>query len=77
MDPPPGPARNLPAGAKKGDYVAMIMLSTIWWTKEGKVSKELEYGRLIWQDFELEPFVRKGKKTAGVKNSYLGMKSGL
>ena len=77
MDPPEGPARNLPPGAKKGDYVAMIMLSTLWWNEDGKVTRELEYGRLIWNDFALEPFL-KMRKTERVKNPYFNsVKSGL
>ncbi len=56
MDPPPGPAANLPPGAKKGDVCGMINISILTWDGMGKVSCELEYGRITWKDFDLEGF---------------------
>ncbi|RFU24732.1 hypothetical protein B7463_g11606, partial [Scytalidium lignicola] len=56
VDPPPEAAENLPPGIKKGDTTGMIMLSAIWWNEEGKVYRELEYGRLIWDDFDIDTF---------------------
>ncbi|KAK3177679.1 hypothetical protein K4F52_009584 [Lecanicillium sp. MT-2017a] len=58
VDPPPAAAKNLPPGIKKGDRSGMIMLSTIWWNEEGKVFRELEYGRLIWEGFNIDDFKR-------------------
>jgi hypothetical protein len=54
--PPPGALEKY----KKGDTVGMIMLSAIWWgeDKNGKkvVTKELEYGRLTWEGFNVDDF---------------------
>lgn len=58
VDPPEEAKKNLPPGIKKGDTSGMIMLSTIWWNKEGKVFRELEYGRLIWDNFDIDKFKR-------------------
>lgn len=55
-DPPPGAADNLPPGAKAGDTVQMIMLSVIWWNEDGKIQKEIEYGRLTWPGFTLDAY---------------------
>ena len=76
VDPPPAVAPTLPPGAKAGDHVAMIVLSTFWWNGKGKVTRELQYGRLVWEDFSLEPFL-KGRKTGDEKKSYFGLESGL
>ncbi|KAG8528551.1 uncharacterized protein KY384_007469 [Bacidia gigantensis] len=67
-DPPPGPDKNLPPGAKAGDMVGMIMLSVLWWNNEGKVNRELEYGRLTWDTFDLSAWDR--AKRRGVKGLY-------
>lgn len=56
VDPPPEAAKNLPPGIKKGDSSGMIMLSTIWWNEDGLVERDLEYGRIIWDHFDIEPF---------------------
>ena len=56
VDPPEAAKPNLPPGIKKGDSSGMIMLSTIWWDSDGKISKELEYGRLLWEDFDTGAF---------------------
>lgn len=57
-DPSPGAADNLPPGAKAGDTVQMIMLSVLWWNADEKIIKELEYGRLVWENFTLDPFFK-------------------
>ncbi|KAG9244818.1 hypothetical protein BJ878DRAFT_479793 [Calycina marina] len=46
---------NFP-GVKVGDKVGMINASCIWWNKEGKVYRELEYGRVTWPDFDINHF---------------------
>lgn len=56
VDPPPEAAKNLPPGIKKGDRSGMIMLSAIWWNQEGLVCRDLEYGRLIWDQFDIDAF---------------------
>lgn len=56
VDPPPDAAKNLPPGIKKGDRSGMIMLSTIWWNEDGLVYRDLEYGRLIWDHFDIDAF---------------------
>ncbi|CEJ91370.1 hypothetical protein VHEMI07088 [[Torrubiella] hemipterigena] len=56
VDPPPEAAKNLPPGIKKGDRSGMIMLSAIWWNQEGLVYRDLEYGRLIWDQFDINAF---------------------
>ncbi|KOS41953.1 hypothetical protein ACN38_g7180 [Penicillium nordicum] len=56
IDPPEEAKPNLPPGIKKGDSSGMIMLSTIWWNSEGKVARELEYGRLLWENFDINQF---------------------
>ena len=33
------------------------MCSIIWWDKNGKAFKDLEYGRLTWDTFSLDPFL--------------------
>jgi hypothetical protein len=62
VDPPPGAGANLPPGAKAGDTVRQINLDTIWWNKEGKVTQELVYGRLVWDGFSLDQFDRADRK---------------
>jgi hypothetical protein len=52
-DPPPSAAEHLPAGAKAGDMVHMLNLSVLWWGKNGKVTRQFEYGRLVWSDFNI------------------------
>ncbi|KFY26692.1 hypothetical protein V493_03936 [Pseudogymnoascus sp. VKM F-4281 (FW-2241)] len=56
VDPPESAKPGLPPGIKKGDTSAMIMMSVIWWNAEGKVTRELEYGKLIWPDFDIDNF---------------------
>lgn len=56
VDPPEAAKPNLPPGIKKGDSSGMIMLSTIWWNSEGKISRELEYGKLLWEGFDINAF---------------------
>ena len=55
-DPPEEAKPNLPPGAKAGDRVGMINLGVLWWNAEGKIVKELVYGRLTWKNFSLDPF---------------------
>jgi len=57
VDPPPAVKPNLP-GLKKGDTASMIMLSAIWWNHAGKVSHELEYGKLTWENFDINAFFK-------------------
>lgn len=52
-DPPPQAVDNLPPGAKKGDPVGMINISVLWWDANGNVTREFEYGRLTWKDFDV------------------------
>ncbi|KAJ6011671.1 hypothetical protein N7451_003083 [Penicillium sp. IBT 35674x] len=56
VDPPEAAKPNLPPGIKKGDSSGMIMLSAIWWNGDGKVVRELEYGRLLWEGFDINAF---------------------
>ncbi|KAK2756542.1 hypothetical protein FQN54_005435 [Arachnomyces sp. PD_36] len=56
VDPPEEVKPNLPPGIKKGDTSGMIMTSLLWWDEEGLVARDLEYGRLIWDGFEIEAF---------------------
>jgi hypothetical protein len=55
-DPPPEAADNLPRGAKAGDKVGMVNLSVLWWNEAGKITREFEYGRLTWKDFDIGVF---------------------
>jgi hypothetical protein len=55
-DPPEEAKPNLPPGIKKGDKSGMINVAVIWWNEEGKICKELEYGRLIWDNFDISVF---------------------
>lgn len=56
VDPPESAKPGLPPGIKKGDTAGMIMLSTIWWDEEGKVKRDLEYGKLVWPGFDIDAF---------------------
>lgn len=56
VDPPESAKVNLPPGIKKGDTSGMIMMSTIWWNEEGKIVRDLEYGKLIWDNFDIDAF---------------------
>ncbi|KAJ5564053.1 hypothetical protein N7513_000295 [Penicillium frequentans] len=56
IDPPEAAKPNLPPGIKAGDSSGMIMLSAIWWNSDGKVVRELEYGRLLWEGFDINAF---------------------
>ncbi|CAG7942972.1 unnamed protein product [Penicillium nalgiovense] len=56
IDPPEEAKANLPPGIKKGDSSGMIMLSTIWWNSDGKIARELEYGKLLWEGFDTNAF---------------------
>ncbi len=56
VDPPPEAASNLPPGAKAGDTVRMINLGVLWWNKQGKICRELVYGRLTWDNFDIREF---------------------
>lgn len=56
IDPPEEAKPNLPPGIGKGDSSGMIMLSTIWWNSEGKITRELEYGKLLWPGFDINAF---------------------
>ncbi|OBT55539.1 hypothetical protein VE04_04277 [Pseudogymnoascus sp. 24MN13] len=56
VDPPEAAKPGLPPGIKKGDTAGMIMLSTIWWNEEGKVKRDLEYGKLVWPGFDIDAF---------------------
>ncbi|KAF4763562.1 hypothetical protein N7455_009449 [Penicillium solitum] len=56
VDPPEVAKPNLPPGIKKGDSSGMIMLSTIWWNSDGKIARELEYGKLLWEGFDINDF---------------------
>lgn len=55
-DPPPGAAEQLPPGTKKGDRIGMIDLDVTWWTEEGKVARQVVYGRTTWGSFDLSQF---------------------
>ncbi|OBT82012.1 hypothetical protein VE02_10094 [Pseudogymnoascus sp. 03VT05] len=56
VDPPEEAKAGLPPGIKKGDSTGMVMLSALWWDKHGKVTRELEYGRLVWPNFDSNAF---------------------
>lgn len=56
VDPPEAAKPNLPPGIKKGDSSGMIMCSTIWWNSDGKIARELEYGKLLWEGFDINDF---------------------
>ncbi|MCJ1260806.1 hypothetical protein MMC22_000669 [Lobaria immixta] len=55
-DPPEAAKPNLPPGIKKGDKAGMINIAVLWWNPEGKITKELEYGRLTWDNFDITHF---------------------
>lgn len=55
-DPPEAAKPNLPPGIKKGDTSGMINISLMWWNEEGKVTRELEYGRIMWDGFDVNAF---------------------
>ena len=69
----------LPPNLKAGDKAAMIMLSVIWWDKNGKAFKDLEYGRVPWTGFSLDPFLtgsgvsEKASDVGGFEKSMLRM----
>ncbi|OBT63428.1 hypothetical protein VE03_07156 [Pseudogymnoascus sp. 23342-1-I1] len=56
VDPPESAKPGLPPGIKKGESAAMIMTSLIWWNEEGKVKRDLEYGKLTWPGFDITAF---------------------
>ncbi|RDL39996.1 Uncharacterized protein BP5553_04336 [Venustampulla echinocandica] len=56
VDPPEAAKPGLPPGIKKGDTSGMIMMSVIWWNEEGKIYRELEYGRLLYPDFDIDAY---------------------
>lgn len=64
-DVPDGAKDNLPVGAKPGDIVGMINISVLYWDDKGKISKELEYGRLTWKNFDYTDFDKKTANTLG------------
>lgn len=53
---PPGAEQHLPTGSKKGDSLGMINVSIIWWTEEGTMTREWEYGRITWKEFSTNPW---------------------
>lgn len=55
-DPPDAAKPNLPPGIKKDDKAGMINIAVLWWNAEGKITKELEYGRLTWDNFDITKF---------------------
>lgn len=55
-DPPPGAAEQLPPGTKKGDRIGMIDLDVSWWNEEGKVTRQVVYGRTTWPSFDFSQF---------------------
>lgn len=57
VDYPDQSGQWLPPNLKAGDTAAMIMISVIWWDKNGKAFKDLEYGRVPWNGFDLHPFL--------------------
>ena len=57
VDYPDQSGQWLPPNLKAGDTAAMIMCSIIWWDKNGKAFKDLEYGRVPWNDFDLNAFL--------------------
>ena len=54
--PPPEVMQHLPEGSKPGDSLAMVNIGVHWWDEEGKIARELEYGRITWKGFSLDPF---------------------
>lgn len=56
VDPPANLKPHFPPGAKAGDRVNLVNLGVLWFDKEGKISKELVYGRLAWPEFSLDSF---------------------
>ncbi|KFY11370.1 hypothetical protein V492_04498 [Pseudogymnoascus sp. VKM F-4246] len=56
IDPPEEAKPGLPPGIKKGESSGMIMMSVIWWGNDGQVIRDLEYGRLIWDNFDINAF---------------------
>ena len=47
---------HLPPGAKAGDHVDLINLGVVWFDAEGKISRELVYGRVAYPNFSLKPY---------------------
>lgn len=56
IDPPEEVKPHFPPGIRKGDTASMIRTSIISWDDEGKVTRDLEYGRLTWPDFDIDEF---------------------
>lgn len=56
VDPPEVVKPNLPPGIQKGDSSGMVMLATIWWNGEGEIARELEYGKPLWEGFDIKAF---------------------
>lgn len=54
--PSPQAAVNLPKGIKAGETAGMIMLTALWWNEKGDIVHELEYGRLLWDNFTISAF---------------------
>ncbi|KAF7502196.1 hypothetical protein GJ744_006753 [Endocarpon pusillum] len=73
QDPPPGAKENLPPGSKKGDVVSMIIISVIWWTEDGKMTQEFEYGRPTWKAFTTDPWDPRAEPMCG-KAFHAGLK---
>ncbi|TAQ88145.1 hypothetical protein B7494_g3553 [Chlorociboria aeruginascens] len=66
VDPPPQAAPRLPPGAKAGDTVGMINISCLWWDYEGRCKRELEYGRLKWENFDIMDWDQVPKEDIGL-----------
>ena len=56
VDPPEVVKPYLAPGIQKGDSSGMVMLATIWWNSAGEISRELEYGKPLWEGFDINAF---------------------
>ncbi|CZS90631.1 hypothetical protein WAI453_004089 [Rhynchosporium graminicola] len=56
IDPPKEAQIHVGKDLKKGDKAGMVNIAVLWWDEEGKICKELEYGRMTWPGFDVKDF---------------------
>ncbi|KAL5345656.1 hypothetical protein ACLOAV_009410 [Pseudogymnoascus australis] len=56
VEPPESAKPSHAPGIKNGDTAGIIMMSVIWWNEEGKVKRDLEYGKLLWPGLDIDDF---------------------
>lgn len=63
----PEQEEHMPPNTKAGDKLGMINVSVLWWGENGIITKELEYGRITWKDFDLGKFDEQNAAKYGYK----------